>query len=339
VVSKSVVPPSGTAVNEGQVLTYTLTFDNTTGRAPATVDHTDVLTKVLDDATVTTQPVVATGTGLTVGPITGGAFTITGTVDAGTTATVTFAVTVNKPDTGDHRLDNFIVPTGTNPPPTCESGGNPTLTAHVAAAADPPSTCTTNPVPGLVVTKSVDPPSGTPVSEGQVLHYTLTFANTVGKAPATVDFTDVLTKVLDDATVTTQPVVATGTGLTVGAITGSAFRITGTVATGATSTVTFAVTVNKPDTGDHHLDNFVVPTGTTPPTECVPSNPRCTTNPVPIPPPPSTTTTTIDAPPSGPLPYTGMRLGSDLLMLAALTILFGSSALALGRRRRRARAR
>ena len=76
-------------------ITYTLTFSNTAGQAPATVNHTDDLSRVFDDATVTTPPALASGAGLTVGAITGGAFTITGTIAAGATATVTFAVTVN----------------------------------------------------------------------------------------------------------------------------------------------------------------------------------------------------------------------------------------------------
>ena len=71
VVTKSAVPVSTTVVNEGQVITYTLTFANTAGQAPATVNHTDDLSAVLDDATVTTQPALATGAGLTVGPISG----------------------------------------------------------------------------------------------------------------------------------------------------------------------------------------------------------------------------------------------------------------------------
>ncbi len=331
VVSKTVDPPSTTPVNEGDVLTYTLTFDNTTGLAPATVDHTDDLTKVLDDATVTTPPVLATGIGLTIGPITNGAFTITGAVPAGTTATVTFKVTVNTPVTGDHQLDNFLIPTGSTPPDVCVAEpGNPS-TLRAAAAPDPaPPTCTTNPVPGLVVTKSVVPASRTSVAEGQLLTYTLTFSNAAGKAPATVNHTDDLSKVLDDARVTTPPALATGTGLTIGPITGAAFTITGTIEAGATATVTFAATVNSPDTGDREVTNFVVPTGTTPPATCEATNPTCTTNPVKPPAGASEEGQTTAAPLA--------RTGADLslpLRLGALLVLGGAAALALGRRRRR----
>ncbi|MDQ2797342.1 MAG: DUF11 domain-containing protein, partial [Actinomycetota bacterium] len=266
VVTKAVNPSSTTAVAEGQTLTYTLTFDNSGGKAPAAVDATDDLSAVLDDASVTAAPALASGVGLTVGTVTGGTFRITGSVAAGTTATVSYSVIVNSPDTGDHSLVNFVVPTGTTPPTTC-------------LTADP--TCTVNPVPNLVVTKVVNPSSTTPVHQGQTLTYTLTFDNTTGKAPATVNETDDLSRVLDDATITSAPAIARGNGLTIGDLANDRFAITGTIAAGATVTVLYRVTVNTPDTGDHSLDNFIVPTGTTPPTNCVSGNADCTTNPVP----------------------------------------------------------
>ena len=85
---------------------------------------------------------------------------------------------------------NFVVPTGT-------------AAADECLPADP--ACTTHPVPALVVTKSAVPASFTPVNEGELVTYTLTFANTAGQAPAPVDYTDDLSGVLDDATVTTPP--------------------------------------------------------------------------------------------------------------------------------------
>ena len=114
-------------------------------------------------------------------------------------------------------LDNFVVPTGTTPPAEC-------LPTNPA--------CTTHPVPALVVTKSASPVSTTTVNEGDVITYTLTFANTAGQAPAPVNYTDDLSGVLDDATVTTPPAGGQCTGLTVSAIAGDAFTITGCGARG-----------------------------------------------------------------------------------------------------------
>ena len=78
--------------------------------------------------------------------------------------------------------------------------------------------CTfTNSAPRLVVTKSASPVSTTPVTEGQLITYTLTFNNSAGGQPATVNYTDDLSRVLDDAALVTPPALATGSGLTVGA--------------------------------------------------------------------------------------------------------------------------
>ena len=78
-------------------------------------------------------------------------------------------------------------------------------------ALDPQARCTTVTTPGsgLVQSKSVDPASGTPVSTGQVLTYTLSFQNG-GESAATVDTHDDLSRVLDDAELTGAPVAEDG---------------------------------------------------------------------------------------------------------------------------------
>ena len=82
-------------------------------------------------------------------------------------------------------------------------------------AQDPAAACDTVSVPGsgLVHRKSVDPASGTPVEVGDTLTYTLTFDNTAGPAAATVDTTDDLSAVLDDATFVDGSITE-GAGLT-----------------------------------------------------------------------------------------------------------------------------
>ncbi len=409
VTSKIVSPASGTNVTPGEVLTYTLTFANTKGTAAAPVNYTDNLADVLDDATVTTPPALATGSGLTVSSITTtkGTFTVTGTVPAKTVDTVTYKVTVDavtKDTTGNHVLNNYLVPTGTTPPSTCKAtntncttnavpaitivktatpttvtkvgqtitykfvatntGGtsltnvsvtdkftspssdklstpikcipatttgtctsstttanlgigqhatfevtykvtsgdlangvinnsatasgnsatpnNPTKTTKVTSPPSTASVATAN----LVTSKIVSPASGTNVTPGEVLTYTLTFANTKGTAAAPVNYTDNLADVLDDATVTTPPALATGSGLTVSSISGTkgTSPITGTVPAKTVDTVTYKVTVDavtKDTTGNHVLNNYLVPTGTTPPSTCKATNTNCTTNAVP----------------------------------------------------------
>ncbi|MGO1257103.1 DUF7927 domain-containing protein, partial [Microbacterium gubbeenense] len=163
--SKSVDPESGTAVDPGRVLTYTLTGENTGQTALDPVEIADDLSAVLagasynDDAaaTVNGEPVE----GLTVGD---GQLSWNGSLAVGETVTVTYSVTVN-PDAGGETLSNSA--TGAATPP----GGN-TIT--------PPPGQTETPVrePGFEFSKSVDPASGTAVDPGSVLTYTLTGENT-----------------------------------------------------------------------------------------------------------------------------------------------------------------
>ena len=108
---KSVNPATGTAVEVGDVLTYTLTFDNSAGQAAATVDTIDDLSAVLDDATLDPASITA-GAGLAATPTPVGAPTalvVTGSVPAGATRTVTYQVTV-KPfaQQGDHVITNAL---------------------------------------------------------------------------------------------------------------------------------------------------------------------------------------------------------------------------------------
>lgn len=120
VVEKSSNPASGATVVPGQNVTYTLTFRNT-GGLPVTVDHDDVLTDVLDDADlqggITAQAPLAAA-------LSGDRIRITGTLAAGTTRTVTYTVKVKAPlpATANAVLKNVVVPTGQQPPETCEPG-------------------------------------------------------------------------------------------------------------------------------------------------------------------------------------------------------------------------
>jgi uncharacterized repeat protein (TIGR01451 family)/fimbrial isopeptide formation D2 family protein len=263
-ISKSVNPANFSTVTAGQVLTYTLTFQNT-GQGAGDVSYTDFLGGVLDDAALSSGPTASNGA-LTVGAVANQQFGITGTVPPTTTYTVTYQVTV-KPDgqRGDNQLDNFLEPTGTTPPATCQQN-------------DP--ACTHNPVPEITPSKSVDPASGTTVHAGDVLTYTLTFAN-VGKATGSIDYVDYLGDVLDDAAITTAP-TASNSDLTASGIANNQFEVTGTVPAGSTYTVTYQVTI-KPDgqRGNDAANNFVAKKGDTPPSQCAPSDRLCTTNPMP----------------------------------------------------------
>lgn len=243
----------------GSVLTYTVEI-NSSGAATMPVDRDDVLTDVLDDATLTEDPSSDTSS-VTVSEIVNDRFSISGQLAGGQTAVVTYSVTVkDEADRGNNEANNFLVPPGEEPPEEC-------------AAGDPE--CTSTPLPNISVDKNVDPESGSTVVAGQEITYTLEFVNT-GNAPGPVDFTDLLDGVLDDAAIISDPVAVSGE-LEVSPITDEQFTVTGVLDAGATESVTYTAQV-LPDgeRGDNMLGNFVVPTGTEPPTECSDANPHCT---------------------------------------------------------------
>lgn len=192
-----------------------------------------------------------------------------------------------------------IVPVGTGAAArnaTCEISrtGASVPVADVASAANPGFTVTGQKAerisckiynkvlaPGkLEIAKSSDPVSGATVVPGQTLSYTLTFKNT-GQMPVTVDQTDVLTGVLDDAALVAGSIVPQSplTAVLNGA--GNRIRVTGDLTPGDTKTVTYQVKVKDPltDASDANLANFVVKTGDNPPTTCEPGQP-CTVHPV-----------------------------------------------------------
>ena len=114
---------------------------------------------------------------------------------------------------------------------------------------------------------------------GQSVSYTLTFSNT-GGTPIAVAHDDVLTDVLDDATL--QGAIAAQSPL-VAALNAAGDRIliSGTLAPGEVKTVTYTVKVNDPlsTTSNGMLGNYVVKTGETPEETCLPTEP-CTEHPI-----------------------------------------------------------
>lgn len=264
--SKTVTTPDVPA-RAGSVLTYTLRFQNT-GKSAATVSHDDVLTGVVDDATVGTD---TASSGLTVARV-GDRLTVTGSVPVNGVATVTYTAAV-KPDgtRGDNRADNFLVLAGQQPPSAC--------------VTDDPN-CTSTPLPNVRAAKSADPATGGAVIAGQVVTYTLAFTND-GSAKGEVDYTDDLTDVLDDAVLGAVTVVPPD-ALEADTSTNGALRIRGSLAPGQTAQVNYTVEV-KTDAGraadampglrTNLLANMLAPTGTTNPT-CGEGLVDCTQNPV-----------------------------------------------------------
>ncbi|WP_167133150.1 DUF7507 domain-containing protein [Paramicrobacterium chengjingii] len=307
---KTVDPSSGSTVRAESEVTYTLHFRNT-GGVPVNVASDDVLTQVLDDAQLTSDPTASDSDALTVSDIVDNRFTVTGTLAVGQEETVTYTVLIN-PDgeRGDDRLGNFLVPEGEEPPTEC-----------VADEGELPN-CTVNHVSDVTVTKSADPAPGSELHSDDTVTYTLTFSNAstnTDAAPEEIAYTDHMDDVLDDATLTDGP-TSSDSALTARSL-GSTIEITGALGSGEVATVTYSVDVKAyGDQGNHHLGNVVAITGEDP--VCVDASDLCTSHEI------SST---------GGLPRTGGTVEPGWLFAALLALGFGGSLLAASRRTRRSR--
>ncbi|HUN37855.1 MAG TPA: putative Ig domain-containing protein [Trebonia sp.] len=256
------VPVSALTINQttsvsaaapGGVVSYTVTVTNT-GAVPYTgATFTDPLSGVLDDATYNGDAAATSGAVLYLSPN----LTWTGNLAVGATATITFSVTVNNPDTGNKVLASTITSstTGSN----CPSGGT-----------DSRCTATVN-VQGLTITSTANTATATP---GSTIGYTITLTNTGTAAYTGASIVDSLSKLLDDATYNGDAVATSGTL----SYSSPSLAWTGSLAAGATATITFSATVNNPDTGDKVVATTI--TSPTPGSNCPGggTNPACSTS-------------------------------------------------------------
>jgi uncharacterized repeat protein (TIGR01451 family) len=247
----SVSAASGTAT-PGSVVSYTVTVTNSGQTAYTGATFTASLSSALDDATYNGNATASTG----IVSYTSPNLTWTGNLAVGATATITFSMTVNNPDTGDKVL--IVTMTSTTSGSNCASGSTD-------------SRCTTSVsvlVPGLTIVASAGSGTTTP---GAVVSYTITVTNSGQTAYTGATLRDSLSDVLDDATYN-----ANGSA-TVGTVSYSSPSLTwtGNLAVGASATITFSVTVSNPDTGNHILA-FTV-TSTTAGSNCASgsTDPRC----------------------------------------------------------------
>ena len=107
----------------GSTVAYTVTVTNT-GQTPYTgVSVTDPLAGVLDDAAFNGDATTSSGSVTYASPT----LTWTGDLAPGATATITFSVTVNNPDTGDKSLTATVTstPRGTTARPAAPTPAAP----------------------------------------------------------------------------------------------------------------------------------------------------------------------------------------------------------------------
>jgi fimbrial isopeptide formation D2 family protein/uncharacterized repeat protein (TIGR01451 family) len=260
--AKTVDPASGTAVDPGQVLTYTLTGTNTGETALDPVDIVDDLSGVLEHSSYNGDAVATINGEPAAAPVVAGdELTWTGSLEVGQAVTVRYTVTVG-PDAAGTVLTNSARATATPP-------GGQEIT--------PPPGETTTPVnlPGFSVSKSADPATGTAVDPGSVISYTVTGVNTGETALDPVTIVDDLSGVLDDAaynddaTATIDCSASTPPSVSEGRL-----SWTGALAVGQTVTLTYSVTVDG-DAGGTMLENVAsgsaTPPGGVPPIETPPA--------------------------------------------------------------------
>ena len=215
--------------------------------------------QMLDDAAYDGGAAATAGTLTYAAPV----LTWTGDLAPGASAVISYTVTVNNPDTGDKLVITTAASAAagsTCPPGTTTSGCQLTIAVLT---------------PALTITSTAAPATATP---GGTVTYTLTVTDT-GQTPYTgATFTDPLTGVLDDAAYNGDA-TATATGIGTGTVTYTAPDLTwtGNLSPGDTATITFSVTVNNPDTGNHLLASTL--TSATAGSNCPAggTDPRCTT--------------------------------------------------------------
>lgn len=239
--------PTANQVPGGKVY-YRITATNT-GTGDWTPTHPASITDrlgnggVLDDATYNGDISATSGTAGTNGTM----LTWSGTLAHGASVTITYSVTVNNPDTGNHLLDNAV--------------SGPAQFTNLTKCTQ---CATETTVPDLTVSKQVSSDGTTWGSTangipGRKLYYLITVTNPgpgdwPASSPASV--TDDMTNTLNGATYNNDAVVSSGSGLTY-PYNGNPNQLhwSGALVHGASVTIKYSVTVNNPDTVNLTLTN------------------------------------------------------------------------------------
>ncbi|MFE6867956.1 hypothetical protein ACFVFS_15495 [Kitasatospora sp. NPDC057692] len=308
--SKVSDPESGSTVQVGDKVTYTVTVTQHGKAEIKSATVTDDLSKVLDDATYNDDVKASTGTT----EVKDGKLVWTGDLPAGGTATITYSVTVT--GGGDTKLHNVV--TTTDKRGTCDEAAG----------------CKTNHVYGnYVFAKSSDPKPGSTVQFGDKVTYTVTVTQKGNGHVVGATITDDLTKVLDDAVYNGDAKASTGEV----SVTDGTLVWKGDLPINGKATITYSVAVHT--NGDGRLHNVVTtPDGKRGSCETEKGCETDHTVPKGNTPPPTTDTPAPGSPDPAPQPSGVLaRTGTTVLTAAAIggtLLILGGLALALSRRRR-----
>lgn len=225
---KTADPATGTDVQVGDVIEYTVTVTQSgLGRVVGQFFNDD-LTRVLDDATFNNDIVASAGTFTFVD----GVIAWTGDLGPGDVATVTYSVTVTA--AGDTLIGNTVRSPGCETLADCE-------TEHQTGRYE--------------TVKSSDPVAGSDVQIGDTIEYTVTVSHVGEAAVEGASFTDDLTAVLDDATWNGDLAATAGTE----SYAAPTVSWSGDLAVDQVVTVTYSVAVTG--AGDMTLTNVVTSDG------------------------------------------------------------------------------
>jgi len=193
--AKTSQPIPGSAVKAGDVVTYTVTGSNTGNTVLDPVTITDDLSGVLDDADLVPGSLASSVGDAPV--VSGAKLSWTGQLAAGSSVRLTYKVTVKNDVAKAAVLKNLVAGSATPP-----GGGDPIT---------PPEVVTEHPVggPGFTLTKSAAPGSGTRVSAGDTITYTVIGTNTGSTVLDPVRISDDLSDVLDNATLIDSSLTST----------------------------------------------------------------------------------------------------------------------------------
>ncbi|WRS29057.1 LPXTG cell wall anchor domain-containing protein [Actinomycetaceae bacterium MB13-C1-2] len=254
--TKSSNPASGSTVDPGDTITYTLTAKNTSDVARlvgATAE--DDLSEVLNGATLV-EPLAA---GLT---LNGTKLTWDfGTIDPGKTATVSYQVVVNQDAVGV-TIGNVVTGKGDIPPSPCpESNADCRETAHHT--------------PSWSLVKSSNPEDGSTVNPGSSVTYTLTATNTSNTAILRgLTVTDDLSNVLNNAAKVGGPTASAGVVFYNPVIATQLIWTIDELAPGETATATYTVKINDGAYGVT-IANVATGEGPVPPDPCPTTDESC----------------------------------------------------------------
>lgn len=234
VARKAVTPTGGT--NPGEVLTYTVTVENTGGADLTGADSPSVqddLSDVLDDAAYNNDVSATIGSTSYTQPI----IYWSGELLAGQSSSITYSVTVNEAgNLGDGLLNNVITGAPNCPDEVCETATR---------------------VANFEVEKSSNPEDGSNVTPGQDVTYTITIRNTGTFDLTDFEFEDNLSGVLNNAAFIGGPEVSP-TSVGIASLSGTTLSFAGDIPEGEVVTVSYTVNVNNDAAAGVELRNVVL---------------------------------------------------------------------------------